>query len=74
MRILKSETTFSKNEKGKAMKEILVKVVGGRVEEVIGIPEGGWVCVRDYDTEGCEDDDRLKEDEDGEYFESWYGG
>lgn len=46
------------------MKRILVNLINGLIE-VENIPSGVEVVVRDYDIEGCGNDEKLVKDEDG---------
>ena len=46
------------------MDRIIVRVEGGMVQSVEGIPPGVIVEVRDYDTDGL-DDEELETDDDG---------
>jgi len=56
-------------------KKIIITVEGGIVQNVIGIPKGATIEVRDYDTDGAdiEEDDRLRRDPSGGiyYLSSW---
>jgi hypothetical protein len=36
------------------MKPILVVMEGGVIQDVVGVPEGYELVVRDYDVEGCD--------------------
>jgi hypothetical protein len=55
------------DKKAKANKKIIVRLEGGVVETVIGVPNGYTVEIHDYDVEGwCEGDDPLAVDADGE--------
>jgi hypothetical protein len=53
------------------MEKVIIEVLGG-VAYVKSSPKNIEVEIRDYDTDGV-DEDKLKEDEDGSYFHmsSW---
>lgn len=52
---------------------IIIKIDGGLVQDIEGIPEGVTVLVRDFDTEGCDESDIDGVDDDGnEYAEQVY--
>lgn len=54
------------------MKRILVNLINGLID-VENVPSGVEVVVRDYDIEGCGNDEKLVKDEDGiPCFESVY--
>ncbi len=56
------------------MEKVVIVTVEGGVVQHVEVPNGVRVIVRDYDTEGC-DDDLVQQDENGdECFESvWCG-
>lgn len=54
------------------MKQIFVIMEGGVIHNIMGIPEGVGVVVRDYDVEGCDvmayvEEERLFKDVAGEW-------
>jgi len=63
-------------KKDKERNAILVTVEGGNLSNIINIPKGITIIVRDYDVENtCEDDERITQDDDGEdCFESIWEG
>jgi hypothetical protein len=62
----------SKENVENAKKTIIIRVEGGLIEDIDGIPPDVEVVVRDYDVEMLDEDD-LQEDEDGnECIESNY--
>lgn len=52
------------------MKTIIIKLEGGLVQDIQGIPEGYKVQIHDYDVEGVweEDNDEYQIDEDGKHY------
>jgi len=43
------------------VKQILVVMEGGVIQDVVGVPEGYELVVRDYDVEGCDNEDYLND-------------
>lgn len=62
---------FAKDEK---QPDVIIEVEGGLVQDV-KLPPGLTYEVRDFDVDGCDDDEVLKDDEDREYRKSsWNSG
>lgn len=56
-----------------ATKEVVIGVHGG-VASPVSVPEGVSVKIRDYDIDGCEDDDLAQDEGGGRCVERNYGG
>jgi hypothetical protein len=50
------------------MKELIVKVEGGMVRSIKGLPEKYRVIIHDYDIDVFSEEDELQEDEEGNSF------
>lgn len=53
--------------------EIEIVISGGCVQDIVGLPHGYTIVIKDYDIEGMESD-RCKEDEDGDVYEELIWG
>lgn len=54
-------------------KRVVIISVDGGVVDVEQKPDDVEVIIKDYDIEGIEEDDRLMEDESGEYINRVFG-